>query len=52
MMIPGSAQPAPGIFIRAEGLYKVGDVVRAKVLTVDKDNEKFTLGIKQLSDDP
>lgn len=33
-------------------LYKVGDVVRAKVLTVDKDNEKFTLGIKQLSDDP
>lgn len=33
-------------------LYKVGDVVRAKVLTMDKDNEKFTLGIKQLSDDP
>lgn len=33
-------------------LYKVGDVVRVKVLTVDKDNEKFTLGIKQLSDDP
>jgi len=33
-------------------LYKVGDVVRAKVLTVDKENEKFTLGIKQLSDDP
>jgi small subunit ribosomal protein S1 len=33
-------------------LYKVGDVVRAKVLTVDKENEKFTLGIKQLSEDP
>lgn len=33
-------------------LYKVGDVVQAKVLTVDKDNEKFTLGIKQLTDDP
>ena len=33
-------------------LYKVGDVVRAKVLTVDKENEKFTLGIKQLADDP
>ncbi|NLW82568.1 MAG: 30S ribosomal protein S1 [Desulfovibrionales bacterium] len=33
-------------------LYKVGDVVRAKVLTVDKENEKFTLGIKQLTDDP
>ncbi len=33
-------------------LYQVGDVVRAKVLTVDKDNEKFTLGIKQLTEDP
>jgi small subunit ribosomal protein S1 len=33
-------------------LYKVGGVVRAKVLTVDKENEKFTLGIKQLADDP
>jgi len=33
-------------------LYKVGDVVRAKVLTVDKENEKFTLGIKQLTEDP
>ena len=33
-------------------LYNVGDTVRAKVLTVDKENEKFTLGIKQLSDDP
>lgn len=33
-------------------LYKVGDVVRAKVLTVDKESEKFTLGIKQMMDDP
>lgn len=33
-------------------LYKVGDVVQAKVLTVDKENEKFTLGIRQLSEDP
>lgn len=33
-------------------LYKVGDVVRAKVLTVDKESEKFTLGIKQLTEDP
>ncbi len=32
--------------------YKVGDLVQAKVLTVDRDNEKFTLGIKQLSEDP
>ena len=33
-------------------LYKSGDTVMAKVLTVDKENEKFTLGIKQLSEDP
>ncbi len=33
-------------------LFKVGDVVRAKVLMVDKENEKFTLGIKQLTEDP
>lgn len=33
-------------------LYKVGDVVQAKVLTVDQENEKFTLGIKQLVEDP
>lgn len=33
-------------------VYKVGDVVQAKVLTVDQDSEKFTLGIKQLADDP
>jgi small subunit ribosomal protein S1 len=33
-------------------LYKKGDVVQAKVLTVDPDNEKFSLGIKQLSPDP
>jgi small subunit ribosomal protein S1 len=35
-----------------EELYKVGDTVQAKVLTVDKENEKFTLGIKQLNEDP
>ena len=33
-------------------LYKVGDVVQAKVLTVDQENEKFTLGMKQLTEDP
>ena len=33
-------------------VYKVGDAVQAKVLTVDKENEKFTLGVKQLTDDP
>jgi small subunit ribosomal protein S1 len=33
-------------------MYKVGDTVQAKVLTVDKENEKFTLGVKQLNEDP
>jgi small subunit ribosomal protein S1 len=33
-------------------LYKSGDTVQAKVLTVDKEAEKFTLGVKQLKDDP
>jgi len=33
-------------------MFKVGDVVQAKVLTVDKENEKFTLGMKQLTEDP
>ncbi len=33
-------------------VYKSGDMVQAKVLTVDKENEKFTLGVKQLTDDP
>lgn len=33
-------------------MFKVGDVVQAKVITVDKDSEKFTLGIKQLAEDP
>ncbi|MBQ1539839.1 MAG: 30S ribosomal protein S1 [Desulfovibrio sp.] len=33
-------------------VYKVGDTVQAKVLTVDQENEKFTLGIKQLVEDP
>ncbi len=33
-------------------VYKAGDSVQAKVLTVDKENEKFTLGVKQLTEDP
>jgi small subunit ribosomal protein S1 len=32
--------------------YKKGDVVEARVLSIDKDNERFSLGIKQLTDDP
>ena len=32
--------------------YKKGDVVKAKVLDIDTDKERISLGIKQLSDDP
>ncbi len=33
-------------------LYKKGDVTQAIVLNVDKENERFSLGIKQLQKDP
>jgi len=33
-------------------VYKKGDTVQAKVLDIDKGNERFSLGIKQLSEDP
>jgi len=33
-------------------LYKKGDEVEAVVLSIDVDNERVALGIKQLSDDP
>ena len=33
-------------------LHKKGDVVQAIVLSVDKENERFSLGIKQLKKDP
>lgn len=33
-------------------LYKKGDEVQAVVLNIDKDNERFSLGIKQLQNDP
>jgi len=33
-------------------LYKKGDVVQAIVLDIEKDSERFSLGIKQLQDDP
>ena len=32
--------------------YKKGDVVRAKVLDIDAEKERISLGIKQLGDDP
>ncbi len=33
-------------------LYKKGDTVKAVVLNIDRDNERFSLGIKQLVEDP
>jgi small subunit ribosomal protein S1 len=33
-------------------VYKKGDVVQAIVLEIDKENERFSLGIKQLNSDP
>ncbi|MBM4287213.1 MAG: 30S ribosomal protein S1 [Deltaproteobacteria bacterium] len=33
-------------------LFKKGQEVQAKVLKIDKENERFSLGIKQLADDP
>ncbi len=33
-------------------LYEVGDEVEAVVLNIDKENERFSLGVKQLEPDP
>lgn len=33
-------------------LFKKGDMVKAVVLNIDRENERFSLGIKQLSTDP
>jgi small subunit ribosomal protein S1 len=33
-------------------MYKKGDVVQAVVLDIEKDNERFSLGIKQMQTDP
>ncbi|NIQ93971.1 MAG: 30S ribosomal protein S1 [Desulfuromonadales bacterium] len=33
-------------------LYKKGDLVKAVVLNIDRENERFSLGIKQLNSDP
>lgn len=32
--------------------FKKGDTVEARVLSIDKENERFSLGIKQLTEDP
>jgi small subunit ribosomal protein S1 len=36
----------------AQDFVSVGDVVKAKILTLDKEDRKMSLGIKQLSPDP
>ena len=33
-------------------VYKKGDVIQAIVLDIEKENERFSLGIKQLAEDP
>ena len=33
-------------------MYQKGDEVEARVLSIDKENERFSLGIKQLTEDP
>jgi small subunit ribosomal protein S1 len=33
-------------------LYKKGDIVKAVVLNIDRENERFSLGVKQLTPDP
>jgi small subunit ribosomal protein S1 len=33
-------------------MFKKGDVIKAKVLAIDPDSEKFSLGIKQIQPDP
>ena len=33
-------------------LYKKGDMVQAIVLDIEKENERFSLGVKQLQEDP
>ena len=38
--------------IKPTDKYKVGDKVKAKVLDMDTESERFSLGIKQLTEDP
>ncbi len=38
--------------VKAADFFKEGENVEAVVLTVDKENQKFCLGIKQLDEDP
>ena len=36
----------------AGDFYKVGDEIEAKILTLDRDERKMSLGVKQLTEDP
>ena len=36
----------------ANDFYKKGDTVKAQVLTLDKENRKMSLGVKQMTPDP
>lgn len=36
----------------AQDFLKVGDVVKARILTLDREQRKMSLGLKQLKDDP
>ncbi len=38
--------------VNSSEFFKVGDTVKAVVLTVDPENQKFCLGLKQLEEDP
>src|SRR5215831_7541665 len=38
--------------INAKEFFKLGDEYKAKIVTLDKDNRKMSLSIKQLSEDP
>jgi len=38
--------------IKPQELYKKGEEIEAAVLNIDPENEKFSLGIKQLGEDP
>ena len=36
----------------AGDFYKVGDEIEAKILTLDREERKMSLGVKQLTEDP
>jgi small subunit ribosomal protein S1 len=38
--------------VNAKEFFKLGDIHKAKIVTLDKDNRKMSLSIKQLSPDP